>query len=153
MLKDMQECNKQEIMMRSDMHPIQQEEERLAQEYGSCDSLEEVQGDKNSVRIDTSDSTVTNAAIKPAPGRSGSIDMMIVSTKTEQPEDADQQEVPSCVITVEVEEVHLPEEPVPEPDKETEVVPETQDSDKIPDYLTPTVILIIFNIILPTVDV
>ena len=97
--------------------------------------------------------TVTNATIRPVPGRSGNIDTLIVSTEIEQPEETDQKEVPCCIITVEVEEVHMPEEPVPEPYQETEVVPETQGSDEIPDYLTPTVILIIFNIILPTVDV
>ena len=72
------------------MNPIQQEEDRMKQEVGSCDSLEEVQGDKQSVKMDKSQSTVTNAAVKLASGRSGSIDTLIVSTKIEQPEDMDQ---------------------------------------------------------------
>ena len=49
-LKDMHECNKHRLRMRLEMNPIQQEEDRLKQEVGSCDSLEEVQGDKNSVK-------------------------------------------------------------------------------------------------------
>ena len=133
------------------MYPIQQVEKGLAQECGSCDSPEEVQGDNHAVKKETSDSTVTNAEIKPAPGRGGSIDTLIVNRETEQSEDTDQQEVPSCTINIEVVEVHMPEEP--KSDQETEAVPETEASDEIPDYLTPTVILIIFNIILPTVDV